>query len=86
MIKNNKVIALAPGATIKEQLDERKISQKEFIVRMEMSEIDINKLINGEIPLTKDIALKLEAVLRMPYQFWLNLEEIYRKKLKMIAR
>lgn len=86
MIKNNKVVALPPGATIKEQLEERSISQNEFVKRMEMSKIDVNKLINGEIPLTKDIALKLEMVLGIPYKFWLNLEEIYRKKLKMIAR
>lgn len=85
MIKSNKVIALPPGATIKEQLDERNISQKEFVKRMEMSKMNVNKLINGEILLTKDIALKLETVLGIHYQFWLNLEEIYRKKLKMIA-
>ena len=85
MIKSNKVIAIPLGAIIKEQLDERSISQKEFIVRMEMSKVDANKLINGEILLTKDIALKLELVLGIPYRFWLNLEEIYRKKLKMIA-
>lgn len=85
MIKSNKVIAIPLGAIIKEQLDERSISQKEFIVRMEMSKVDANKLINGEILLTKDIALKLEAVLETSYRFWLNLEEIYRKKLKMIA-
>lgn len=69
MIKSNKVIAIPPGAIIKEQLDERSISQKEFIVRMEMSKVDANKLINDEILLTKDIALKLEAVLETPYRF-----------------
>lgn len=85
MIKSNKVIAIPPGAIIKEQLDERSISKKEFIVRMEISKMNANKLINGEILLTKDIALKLELVLGIPYKFWLNLEKIYRKKLKMIA-
>lgn len=85
MIKSNKVIAIPRGAIIKEQLDERSIGKKEFIVRMEMSKMDANKLINDEILLTKDIALKLELVLGIPYKFWLNLEKIYRKKLKMIA-
>ena len=80
MIKSNKVVALPPGAIIKEQLDERSISQKEFIVRMEMSKMDANKLINDEILLTKDIALKLEMILGIPYKFWLNLEETYRGK------
>lgn len=85
MIKSNKVIAIPPWAIIKEQLDERSISKKEFIVRMEMSKMNANKLINVEILLTKDITLKLELVLGIPYKFWLNLEKIYRKKLKMIA-
>lgn len=86
MIKSNKVIAIPRGAIIKERLDERNISKKEFIVRMEMSKMDANKLINDEILLTKDIALKLELILEIPYKFWLNLEEIYRGKLKMIVR
>ena len=48
--------------------------------------MNANKLINVEILLTKDITLKLELVLGIPYKFWLNLEKIYRKKLKMIVR
>mgnify|MGYP005755389833 CR=1 FL=1 len=84
MIKSNKTIALPPGATIKEQLDERSISQKEFAMRMEMSEKHISKLINGEVLLTTEMALKLEMVLGIPAKFWLNLEAIYREKLVRI--
>ena len=44
MIKSNKVIAIPRGATIKERLEERNISQNEFVKRMEMSKMDANKL------------------------------------------
>ncbi len=57
------------------------MSQKEFAVRMGMSEKHISRLINGEVQLTVDTARKLEMVLRVPAQFWCNLETIYREEL-----
>ena len=81
MKKSNNVIAIAPGETIKEQLVERGMKQKEFAVRMGMSEKHISKLINGEVQLTIEMARKLEMVLGAPTQFWCNLETIYREDL-----
>ena len=37
MIKSRSYIATPPGATIKEQLMDRGLSQKEFALRMDMS-------------------------------------------------
>ena len=84
MMRSKSVIATPPGATIKEQLVDRKMSQKEFAARMDMSEKHISKLINGEVQLTTDMALRLEMVLGIPAQFWCNLEAIYREKLAKI--
>ncbi len=81
MIRSKTVIATPPGATIKEQLVDRGMSQKEFSVRMDMSEKHISKLINGEVQLTSDVAMRLEMVLGLPAHFWSNLENIYREKL-----
>ena len=81
MIESKKTIAIPPGATIKEQLIDRRMSQKEFAARMDMSEKHISKLINGEVQLTHDVAMRLEMVLGVPAQFWNNLEGIYREKL-----
>ena len=60
MVKSRSFIATPPGATIKEQLLDRGLSQKEFSVRMGMSEKHISKLINGEVQLTPDVAVRLE--------------------------
>ena len=81
MVKSRSYIATPPGATIKEQLNDRSMSQKEFAVRMDMSEKHISKLINGDVQLTPETAVKLEMVLGVPAKFWNNLESIYREKI-----
>lgn len=80
-MKSRSFIATPPGATIKEQLLDRGLSQKEFSVRMNMSEKHISKLINGEVQLTPDVAVRLEMVLGVPAKFWNSLEAIYREKI-----
>ena len=81
MVRSRSIIATPPGATIKEQLNDRGMSQKEFAARMDMSEKHISKLINGEVQLTPEVAVRLEMVLGVPAKFWNNLEAIYREKL-----
>lgn len=81
MVRSQSFIATPPGATIKEQLNERGMSQKEFAARMNMSEKHISKLINGEVQLTQETAVRLEMVLGVPAKFWNNLEAIYREKI-----
>ena len=84
MIRSRNTIATPPGATIKEQLLDRGMSKKEFASRMEMSEKHISKLINGEVQLTPEVAMRLEMVLDTPAHFWINLESIYREKIAKI--
>lgn len=81
MTKGRDYIATPPGATIREQLEYRGMSQKEFASRMNMSEKHISKLINGEVQLTTDVAIRLETVLGVPAQFWIKLEAVYREKI-----
>lgn len=84
MAKSRSFIATPPGSTIKEQLVDRGMSQKEFAVRMDMSEKHISRLINGDVQLTPDMAFRLEMVLGAPASYWSNLEAIYREKLSKI--
>jgi HTH-type transcriptional regulator/antitoxin HigA len=81
MVRSRSFIATPPGATIKEQLNDRGMSQKEFASRMDMSEKHISKLINGDVRLTPEVAVRLEVVLGVPTKFWNNLENVYREKL-----
>jgi len=86
MKRSKTFIATPPGTTIKEQLEDRIMSQKEFAMRMEMSEKHISKLINGDVALTQDVARRLELVLGVPASFWNNLEAIYREKLLKVEQ
>lgn len=74
------LIATPPGATIRELLESRGISQEEFALRMGMTEKHISNLINGREHLTPDVAEKLEMVLGIPSGFWNKLEAIFREK------
>lgn len=84
MLESKSYIATPPGVTIKEQLDDRGMTQKEFAKRMGMSEKHISRLINGEVHLTPDTAEKIERVLGVPANFWNKLEAIYQEKLAKV--
>lgn len=84
MRRSRNIIAIPPGETIKEQLVEKGMKQKEFAVRMGMSEKHTSRLINGEVQLTIEMARKLEMVLGVPTQFWCNLESLYREDLAKV--
>lgn len=71
--------AVPPGMTIKEVLDDHHMTQKELAVRLGLSEKHISKLINGEVPLTQDVAIRLERVLDIEASFWNGLEAAYRE-------
>ena len=83
-MRSRTYIATPPGATIREQLADRGMSQKEFAARMDMSEKHICRLISGDVILTPEVAMRLEMVLGVPASFWLNLEAIYREKLLLV--
>lgn len=78
-------IAIPPGATIREQIENRGMKQKEFALRMDLSEKHVSRLMNGQVELTHDVALRLESVFGAPASFWNNLEANYREKLARIA-
>lgn len=80
-MKSRTFIATPPGITIKEQLQDIGMSQKEFATRMDLSQKHVSKLINGEVQLTPDVAVRLEMVLGIPAKFWNKLEATYREKL-----
>lgn len=80
MIRSRSIVATPPGATIKEQLNDKGMAQKGLASRLGMSEKHVSRLINGEVQLTPEVAGRLEMVLGIPARFWNNLESIYREK------
>lgn len=84
MLHSKNTVAIPPGETVREQLEDRGMSQREFSLRMGISEKHISRLINGKVELTSDMALRLETVLGLPAAYWNNLESIYRDKLARV--
>ena len=78
---DNTILAIPPGETIQELLEDRGISQENFASMMNMSADHANRLIRGETAITTAIALQLERIFGVPQMFWCNLEGIYRQKL-----
>ncbi|HQD40074.1 MAG TPA: hypothetical protein PLC26_06040 [Bacillota bacterium] len=86
MKSKGRVIAIPPGATIRELMEDRGLGQKELAIRMKLTEEQTSRLLDGRVELTCEIARKLEAALGAPASFWLNLEKIYRESLSQIQR
>ncbi|MBP1153294.1 MULTISPECIES: HigA family addiction module antitoxin [unclassified Paenibacillus] len=72
-------IAIPPGETLQEILDDIQMSQKELAIRLGCTPKHVNNVIKGTVSLTHDFAIKLESVLNFPAQFWMNLEQIYQE-------
>ncbi len=73
-----------PGDTILETIEHIRMSQVELAERMGKTPSKINDIISGKEPITLTTALKLEKVLGIDAQFWLNREMLYREKLLRI--
>ena len=72
---------MTPGTRIREELSARGLLQKEFALRMGLTEKHISKLINGEVMLTADVSVRLETVLGIPASEWNAMEARYRESL-----
>ncbi len=84
IVRSRKTVAIPPGETIKEQLEDRQMTRKEFASKMDMTENHIRKLLDGDIQLTSDVATRLEKVLGIPANFWNKLEAGYREDLEQV--
>ncbi|HEX3998554.1 MAG TPA: helix-turn-helix domain-containing protein [Pirellulales bacterium] len=73
--------ATPPGATLKEAIEARGLSQADFAARMGMAEKTVSQIVNGIAPISVDTAYKLELVLGIPASFWNRMELAYREHL-----
>lgn len=72
-------IAIPPGETLKECLENIGMTQAELSKRTGLSTKHISEIINGKTPITQETSLKLENVLGIPASFWNNLEANYQE-------
>jgi len=76
--------AVPPGETLLELLEERGMSQRDLARRTGLSPKHVNKLLHGLVPLSADVAVRLERVTGVPSDFWNRREAGYRSDLERI--
>lgn len=76
--------AVSPGETLQELLEERGMSQRDLARRAGLSPKHVNKLLQGLVPLSADVAVRLERVTGTPARLWNSLEATYRSDLERI--
>ena len=70
-------LAIHPGEMIKDEIQERGITQRQLAERMEVSPTVLNEVLNGKRPVSTEYALMLEAVLGIDAGIWLRLQMDY---------
>jgi HTH-type transcriptional regulator / antitoxin HigA len=70
-------IAIPPGETLAETLDERGISQADLARRMDRPVQAINEIVRGAKEITPETAIQLERVVGVPAHVWVRLEADY---------
>ena len=79
-------MAIPPGDTLKEIMDECGISEGQLAVRIGKDETFVRDLIEGDVKLTQEVAQVIETAMDIPAYFLLNLEGLYRENLVKIDR
>jgi len=69
--------AVHPGETLKELLDEKGISPREFAVRVGKPEKTISQILHGKSAVTPEMAVQFENVLHLPASFWMKKQASY---------
>ena len=78
--------AVHPGEILREEMRERGISTDDFARRLGMSSRNLHNFLRGDLPLSKDLAQKLEQNLAIPAPIWLRLYEGFLRDVFMRSR
>ena len=70
-------VATHPGEMIKDELRERKLTQKQLALETGIKPSVLSETINGKSPVSKNVALALEQALGIPADIWMNLQTQY---------
>ncbi len=69
--------ATPPGWTIEETLEELSMSHTELARRTGLSTKHIDQIVRDKVPITTDVAQRLERATGVPDRLWNNLESRY---------
>lgn len=83
MIANNLTPSqpIHPGEMIKDEIEYRGISQKDFAAEIGMPASVLNAVLNGKRAVTTEYALLFEAALGVDANIWLRMQTAYNKQI-----
>ena len=85
-LKVERELLSPPGDDILEIIESIKMNRIQLAELLEETISEVNNLITGEGVVTSNIALKLQKILGVDAQFWLNREMNYRTRLTRIEQ
>ena len=68
---------LHPGIFLEEILDELEISHEKLAAAIEVPTKSVTAIINGQMPFTGDMAIRIGKALWMSPETWMNLQKMY---------
>lgn len=69
--------AVHPGEILSEELDEIGVSRADLAAAIAVPETQVGEILQGEGPVTADLALRLARYFGTSARFWLNLQAAY---------
>lgn len=78
--------AIHPGEVLKDMLEDRGWTQRDFAKRIGRPMQLISKIINGHSGITAETAVDFSQVFEMSPKFWLDLDSRYRLDTELIRR
>ncbi|MGH3304434.1 MAG: helix-turn-helix domain-containing protein [Streptosporangiaceae bacterium] len=76
--------ATPPGDTLRDLLEEQGLTQRDLARRAGLSAKHVNRLLQGVVPLSPNVAQRLEHVTGTPARLWNRLEANYRSDLERL--
>ena len=79
-------MAVHPGMMIKPELEERKISQKDFAKMLGVQPSHLSEVLSGKRPLTAELAVKIENTIGLPSKVLMIAQSQYECDLEAIRQ
>jgi addiction module HigA family antidote len=70
-------LATHPGTLLRDELEYRAIDKQELASWMNIEPIELTVMLDGEKPITPDMAMKLEKMLGIDAYYWLRTQAKY---------
>lgn len=78
-------IAFHPGYYVAEYIETKRINHAEFAEKLGISENLLDKLLDGQLDVTDELARKIANVIGTSAAFWVNLQMAYNEKMSLIC-